>query len=209
MQSSDPGVHFTPDPPPSIPPQAIHNTVGTKIQPDDFSEPEREILYACKEKGEAWKLGAGCIGSWVRAGKKDFLNQADRAYQARYLEAFDILVYQRRYFRHEGGMYYQLTGTGFDKARQIENPNHDTPLPLSPKAFHVLKWFNQINPDTGAGNVEIVAYSCEIDAREALACIQELWDLKFIKTAIVMPGEWKSHYAITQAGRNYVTENAT
>jgi len=86
---------------------------------------------------------------------------------------------------------------------ELESPK------LSPKAFHVLKWFNQINSNTGAGDVQIVAHICGMDASDALACIQELWGLKFIKTAIVMPGEWNSHYAITQKGRDYVRENAT
>jgi predicted nucleotide-binding protein len=79
----------------------------------------------------------------------------------------------------------------------------------SAKAFHVLKWFSQINPDTGAGNVPIVAQSCGLDTSDALACIQELWGLKFIKTAIIMPGEWNSHYAITDKGRDYVRDHAT
>jgi hypothetical protein len=83
-----------------------------------LSESEREILDACKDKGEVWILGYSGGGSWVRAGVKDFRDGNDRAFQARYMEAFGILFNQRGYFRRAGQDYFCLTGTGFEKARQ-------------------------------------------------------------------------------------------
>lgn len=79
---------------------------------------------------------------------------------------------------------------------------------LDAKSFHVLKWLSQINPINGAANVDIVAYSCGLDQSDALNCIMELWNLRFIETAVVMPGEWNSHYKITEEGRDYVRLNA-
>jgi hypothetical protein len=84
-------------------------------------------------------------------------------------------------------------------------PRHDN---LSGKSFNVLKWFSQIDPINGAANVDIVASSCRLDQSEALECIKELWNLEFLETAVVMPGEWYSHYKITPEGRRHVRLNA-
>jgi hypothetical protein len=82
---------------------------------------EREILHHCIsgdgfEKGRVWIMRIDAYGSWVRAGKHDFFDKVDASIQARYLDAFDLLC-GRGYARHEGGMLYQLTGAGFERAK--------------------------------------------------------------------------------------------
>ena len=79
----------------------------------------------------------------------------------------------------------------------------------SDMAFHVLKLFSQAHRDFGAMSVKMVSYRCQISEDEALACVKELWNRKFIRTVSVAPGEWNSDYAITQEGRRYVAQNAT
>jgi hypothetical protein len=101
---------------------------------------------------------------------------------------------------------YSITSTGLD---YIAHPPYDLSSEgedpkLDPRAFHVLKWFNQINPYTGAGDVQIVANLCGLDQTDALACIMALQSFQFIEVAIIIQGEWKSHYKITDKGRDYV-----
>ena len=76
-------------------------------------------------------------------------------------------------------------------------------------AFHVLKWFSQINPDTGAGNVQIVSHLCQISENDACTCIEELRRLNFIKIVGIAVTEGEGHYKITPEGRDYVFANAT
>jgi uncharacterized coiled-coil protein SlyX len=75
---------------------------------------------------------------------------------------------------------------------------------LTQEAFHVLKWFSQIDPNTGSGNVDIVADACGLVPADAIVCLKELRVLKFVKVAIPKQGEWNSHYATTDEGRHYV-----
>ena len=86
------------------------------------TDAEREILNHCAsidgwEKGHVWIMRVDAFGSWVRAGKHDFFDQADASIQARYLDAFESLV-ARGFFRHQSGMAYQLTGIGYEKAQK-------------------------------------------------------------------------------------------
>jgi predicted transcriptional regulator len=76
-------------------------------------------------------------------------------------------------------------------------------------SFHVLKWFNGINPRDGTGTVQTIAYLCGINEYEALSSVKELWNMGFIRTAIPGVGEWNGHYVITDKGRQYVRTFAT
>lgn len=91
---------------------------GNTRSRETLSEPELAILSECAQRGELYKLGTDAHGSWVRAGMRDFFNSTDPAVQARYLEAFESLCI-RGLIRHEEGILYRLTGTGFEAARQI------------------------------------------------------------------------------------------
>ncbi|GAH73820.1 unnamed protein product, partial [marine sediment metagenome] len=59
-------------------------------------------------------------GTWVRAGGKDFLDTetSDPAFAAKYLEAFEKLK-ERGCIVHESGYLFMLTGSGFEKAREL------------------------------------------------------------------------------------------
>jgi uncharacterized coiled-coil protein SlyX len=87
----------------------------------------------------------------------------------------------------------------------ITPPPSPAEPPLTQEAFHVLKWFSQLDPNTGSGNVDIVADACGLVPADAIVCLKELRGLKFVKVAISKPSEWNSHYAITDEGRKYVT----
>jgi hypothetical protein len=62
----------------------------------------------------------------------------------------------------------------------------------------------------GMASVEMVANVCQMDEGDALACVQKLWRLHFIKTMMAgQQDEWKGHYAITGTGIHYVHTHAT
>ena len=83
-----------------------------------LSPEEKEILKACAEDGEIQVLRSDIHGDWVRAGKSDFFDQKDPAHAAKFMEAFQTLL-RRGLATHQGGILYQLTGTGFTLARKI------------------------------------------------------------------------------------------
>jgi hypothetical protein len=90
---------------------------------DRLSAAEEEILFECAKDGELRILGTDAHGKWVRASKKDFVDLEEPALQARFSEAFESLL-SRGYASHEAGLLYRLTGSGFDRARQIaEEPD--------------------------------------------------------------------------------------
>jgi DNA-directed RNA polymerase subunit RPC12/RpoP len=78
---------------------------------------------------------------------------------------------------------------------------------LSKLTFHVLRAYNRIYPKGALGVMGLVGY-CQISEVDALASVQELWNMKYIRTVIDMPGEWNSEYAITDIGRDYVRRHA-
>jgi hypothetical protein len=78
---------------------------------------------------------------------------------------------------------------------------------LSEMTFHVLRAYNRIYPN-GALGVRGLSGYCQISEADALACVQQLWNMKYIRTLIDMPGEWNSEYAITDLGRDYVRRHA-
>jgi len=79
---------------------------------------------------------------------------------------------------------------------------------LDRKTFEVLKWFSTF-PRNGSAPVSYVAQVHGLGSSAALACVQELWHLKFIETVVVAPGEWNGRYAITGKGFDYVSTHAT
>jgi hypothetical protein len=99
-------------------------TSGSKLiasyKKKKLSAPERELLTAAAQQGTFYILSVNEIpGSWVRVGGNDFVDTAgDPAFAARYLEAFRNLC-ERGYIHHESGVLFKLTGTGFEKAREL------------------------------------------------------------------------------------------
>jgi hypothetical protein len=78
---------------------------------------------------------------------------------------------------------------------------------LSKLTFHVLRAYNRVYPK-GALGIRGLAGYCQISEVDALTSVQELWNMKYIRTVIDMPGEWNSEYAITDIGRDYVRRHA-
>lgn len=86
-----------------------------------LSNEERELLIAAAQQGTFLILSVNEIpGGWVRAGGKDLpdTETGAPAFAARYLEAFGNLC-KRGYIVHKSGCLFMLTGTGFDKAREL------------------------------------------------------------------------------------------
>ncbi len=86
---------------------------------DSLSPEETEILIAAAEKGEISLLSSDETGAWVRAGRRDFANHSDPAVAAMYVQALKSLC-RRELVTHAGGIAYDLTGSGFQLARQLK-----------------------------------------------------------------------------------------
>lgn len=84
-----------------------------------LSAEEKELMIAASKGGQFYLISVAQLpGIWVRAEGKDFSDQNDPAYAAKFLEAFRSLC-ERGYIAHEGGELFMLTGSGFDKAREL------------------------------------------------------------------------------------------
>lgn len=84
-----------------------------------LSNEEKELLIS------ALPTGVFCILSedqspcyLIRIGGKDFQNEKDPAYAAKFREAFKSLC-ERGYIIHESGRLFMLTGSGFAKAKKL------------------------------------------------------------------------------------------
>jgi class 3 adenylate cyclase len=84
-----------------------------------LSPEEVEILIAAADRGEISILSTDETGAWVRAGRRDFIDHSDRAVAAMYLDALRSLL-RRGLVTHAGGISYDLTGSGFRQARELE-----------------------------------------------------------------------------------------
>ena len=87
-----------------------------------LSETESELLRFAAQHGEFLLMSLNEIpGPWIRVEKveqKDFLDTNDPAYAAKYVEAFMSLC-NRVYIRPVDGCLFMLTGSGFEKAREL------------------------------------------------------------------------------------------
>jgi len=79
---------------------------------------ELDILLGAAERGEIVLLEADQVGKWVRVGSRDFLDQTDPAFAANYLDALESLC-SRKLVRHDDGILFVLTSTGFKVARAL------------------------------------------------------------------------------------------
>jgi len=59
------------------------------------------------------------------------------------------------------------------------------------------------SPNT-ALSVTMVCDAGGIGYGDALAAVQELHKMKFIRVLVIISGEWNSHYQITPIGRDYI-----
>ena len=79
---------------------------------------EKELIIAAKEIGVFYLVSVDQTGTWVRAGEKDFVDHNDPAFAATYREAFESLC-EHGYIKKESTNYFVLTGSGFEKAREL------------------------------------------------------------------------------------------
>ncbi|KPK88747.1 hypothetical protein AMJ80_10675 [bacterium SM23_31] len=84
---------------------------------------EEKLLISAADKGQFHLFSVDQIpGTWIRVGSNNFKDDSDPAVAANYLEAFRSLC-ERGFIVHEGGIMFMLTGTGFEKARNLAELN--------------------------------------------------------------------------------------
>jgi hypothetical protein len=90
-----------------------------------LSPEEMEILIAAEaNNGEISVLSTDETAAWVRAGRHDFIDLSDRAVAATYRDGLRSLI-RRGLVEHSGGSAYDLTGSGFAKARELKRLRDD------------------------------------------------------------------------------------
>jgi len=90
----------------------------TYLKKRRLSQEEKELLISAAPRGEILRMSTHETGDWIRVGNKDFFDTNDPAHAAKYIKAFESLE-SRGYVRHETGMLYMLTASGFKKARKL------------------------------------------------------------------------------------------
>ncbi len=93
--------------------------IGQPIQAnskESFAVEEIELLTNAQEVG-GLQILSNQARSWVRAGRKDFINPEDPAYAARYLDVLDSLL-EKKLVKHDRGIWYPLTFAGFETVRK-------------------------------------------------------------------------------------------
>jgi hypothetical protein len=84
-----------------------------------LSNEEKKLLISALPTGVFYILSVDQIpGYWIRIGDKDFQNEKDPAYAAKFREAFESLC-ERGYITHENGRLFMLSGSGFAKAEKL------------------------------------------------------------------------------------------
>lgn len=101
--------------------QNVHQTSSNPITQHILSEVENELLIAAVDHGEFHIVSVQQVsGSWVKVRGRDFLNENDPSFAAKYLEAFQSLQ-RYGYIIHQNGDLYMLTGSGFECARRLKS----------------------------------------------------------------------------------------
>ena len=118
-------------------------------QPDLHHE-EIELLIAAADKGEIIKLSAAQAGPWIQVGPKHFLNEADPMFTMAYVDALESLIV-RGLAKHDDGVLYRLTHSGFKVAREFKARQKDRPSSDDEYELNILNIFREIqktNPAT-------------------------------------------------------------
>ncbi len=83
-----------------------------------LADEEKKILVlAEKNSGIIYRLSTEETGEYIQIGDEELYSN-DPANRDRYIEALKKLL-QRGLVRRAEGVRYELTGTGFDKAREL------------------------------------------------------------------------------------------
>lgn len=77
-----------------------------------------DLLRAATKTGELLVMEADQLGRWVRVESRDFVDAADPALAARYLDALDLLC-RRDLARHSSQGLFTLTGAGMTEGRAL------------------------------------------------------------------------------------------
>lgn len=95
--------------------------IATSFDPTHatFSKEEIDLLIYAADKGDIHVLSSDETGSWVRVGSRHLSDKLDPAVAATYVEAVDSLCF-RRLAKHDGGVLFVLTGTGFKIGRALK-----------------------------------------------------------------------------------------
>jgi hypothetical protein len=96
------------------------NLAGVTASEHHWAAEELDILLAAAERGEILVLEADQVGKWVAVGSNHYLDQADPAFAANYLEALESLIRQGL-AKHDGGILFVLTARGFRVARALRD----------------------------------------------------------------------------------------
>lgn len=96
------------------------NKVLEEYKRRKLSEAEKELLIAAAKDGEFRVIHLNEVPNFIRVGRKDFIDHkaGDPAIAAKYFDAFTNLC-RRAYIKHDDGILFRLTYTGFEKARQL------------------------------------------------------------------------------------------
>lgn len=95
-------------------------SIWDTVKDRKLSAAEKElIMHANNNKGEIVIHSTDRTGEFVSINKKAFIDDNDPAIRATALEAMEKL-YRRGLIRHEGGILFCLTGTGFEIARKLK-----------------------------------------------------------------------------------------
>ncbi len=89
-----------------------------KSEEKNLDEQEKELLMTAAKDGEFLVLKNEQLGSWIRVGCKNFVNEGDPGVSATYLEALRSLS-KRKYVEQRRDDLFVLTGTGFLVARKF------------------------------------------------------------------------------------------
>jgi hypothetical protein len=81
------------------------------------TDAEKELLAKSLPTGMIEVLSTDQTGEFIRVGGHAYLDQNDPSVQARALEAMEKAI-RRGWIRHEEGILFKLSGTGFDRARE-------------------------------------------------------------------------------------------
>ena len=81
------------------------------------TDSEKELLVKSLPMGMIEVLSTDQTGEFVRVGTHTYLDPNDPPVQARALEAMEKAI-RRGWIRHEGGILFKLSGTGFDRAKE-------------------------------------------------------------------------------------------
>lgn len=98
----------------------VGRTTSSSSAQSGLSQEELTLLTHAAEDGEIFVHSSDETGRWIEAGSHHFMNEADPALAASYLDALEALLL-RRFARHEGGDLFQLTGEGFRTARALKH----------------------------------------------------------------------------------------